>query len=162
VAAAFGADTVAITGTRDTKLTFASQHCPRVQPLLINPSDAPADVAAALSQRCFQGSAPEVVIDCVGVQQTLETAIRVVVPGGKVVMVGMGQEDIQLPATLLTFKEVDLMGSFRYVCPGSCSEHRVQGHPDSIWSPKFGVVRQQRVVSLCAALARTLQHAAAQ
>jgi threonine dehydrogenase-like Zn-dependent dehydrogenase len=116
VAAAFGADVIAITGTSDTKLGFASQHCPRVQPLLINRTDDPADVAAALTQSCFKGSAPEVVIDCVGVQQTLETGIRVVAPGGRVVMVGMGEECLRLPATLLTFKEVDLMGSFRYVC----------------------------------------------
>jgi threonine dehydrogenase-like Zn-dependent dehydrogenase len=116
VAAAFGADAIAITDISDTKLGFASQHCPRVQPLLIKPGAAPADVAAALTQRCFQGSAPEVVIDCAGFQQTLETGLRVVAPGGRVVLVGMGQEHMKMSATLLTVKEVDLLGSFRYVC----------------------------------------------
>jgi len=113
VAAAFGADAIAITDISTTKLGFASQHCPRAQPLLINPKDSPADVADQLLQQCFGGSAPEVVIDCAGFQQTLETGLRVVGAGGKVVLVGMGQEHMSIPATLLTVKEVDLLGSFR-------------------------------------------------
>jgi threonine dehydrogenase-like Zn-dependent dehydrogenase len=123
VAAAFGADAIAITDISHTKLTFASQHCPRVQPLLISPADTPADVAATLTQCCFQGSAPEVVIDCAGFQQTLEAGLRVVAPGGRVVLVGMGQEYMRMPATLLTVKEVDLLGSFRWACgvQGRCS-----------------------------------------
>eukprot|EP00775_Hariotina_reticulata_P005550 gene5550-5786_t len=59
-------------------------------------------------------AAPDIVIDCVGVQQTLDTAVRAVAAGGKVVLVGMGAEDITLPAQLMTCKEVDLLGSFRY------------------------------------------------
>lgn len=113
VAAAFGADAIAITDISTTKLGFASQHCPRVQPLLINPKHSPAGVAEQLLQQCFEGSAPEVVIDCAGFQQTLETGLRAVGAGGKVVLVGMGQEHMSIPATLLTVKEVDLLGSFR-------------------------------------------------
>lgn len=59
------------------------------------------------------GLQPDVVIDCVGVQSTLEAAVRAVAPGGKIVLVGMGSEQLLLPATLLTCKEVDLLGSFR-------------------------------------------------
>lgn len=113
VAAAFGADTIAITDISSTKLGFASQHCPRVHPLLISPKDSPSEVAAQLQQKCFGGAAPEVVIDCAGFQQTLETGLRVVAAGGRVVLVGMGQEHMTIPATLLTVKEVDLLGSFR-------------------------------------------------
>lgn len=113
VAAAFGADAIAITDVSTTKLDFASQHCPRVQPLLINPNDSPTDVAEQLQQCCFAGASPEVVIDCAGFQQTLETGLRVVKEGGVVVLVGMGQEHMSIPAALLTVKEVDLLGSFR-------------------------------------------------
>lgn len=115
VAAAFGADAVAITDISASKLDFASQHCPRVQPLLINPSDSPTDVAGKLQRQCFDGAAPEIVIDCAGFQQTLETGLRVVAAGGRLVLVGMGQESMNIPATLLTVKEVDLLGSFRCV-----------------------------------------------
>lgn len=114
VAAAFGADSIAITDKSSSKLGFAAQHCPRVQTLVVNPDDSPAAVAEQLQQQCFAGSAPECVIDCAGFQQTLETGLRVVAPGGKVVMVGMGQEEMQLPAIILTVKEIDLLGSFRY------------------------------------------------
>jgi threonine dehydrogenase-like Zn-dependent dehydrogenase len=113
VAAAFGADSISITDISSTKLGFASQHCPRVQPLLISPTAGPAEVAASLRQQCFGGTEPEIVIDCAGFQQTLQTGLRVVAPGGRVVLVGMGQEQMAIPATLLTVKEVDLLGSFR-------------------------------------------------
>jgi L-iditol 2-dehydrogenase len=112
-AAAFGADAIALTDVSKTKLGFATQHCPWAKTLLINPADGPADVAQQLQQQCFQGSAPEVVIDCAGFQQTVETGLRVVAAGGKVVLVGMGQERLSVPALLLTVKEVDLLGSFR-------------------------------------------------
>ena len=36
------------------------------------------------------------------------------VPGGKVVSVGMGCEHAHLPVSTITVKEIDFMGSFRY------------------------------------------------
>ena len=44
-------------------------------------------------------------------------------PGGRIVLVGMGQEDMTLPMTAATTSEIDIFGSFRYVntvrCKGS-------------------------------------------
>lgn len=140
IAAAFGADTIVITDVSSSKLAFAAQHCPRTQTLLTNPSDGPADVAQQLQQQCFQGSAPEVVIDCAGFQQTLETGLRVVAAGGKMVLVGMGQERMMVPAALLTVKEVDLLGSFR------CASCRLGG----LWCLK-GSAYHANILTACAA-----------
>jgi threonine dehydrogenase-like Zn-dependent dehydrogenase len=41
VAAAYGADTVAITDKSSSKLGFAAQHCPRVQTMVVSPDDSP-------------------------------------------------------------------------------------------------------------------------
>jgi L-iditol 2-dehydrogenase len=106
---------------RQSCLDFAAQHY-NAATLLTTPQQTPADVAqqlqhtlaaAAGHQSTLAGVQPDVVIDCVGVQQTLEAAVQAVAPGGKIVLVGMGSEQLQLPATLLTCKEVDLLGSFR-------------------------------------------------
>ena len=62
---------------------------------------------------CQDPGGPHIIIDCAGFQQTMEAAVRAVAPGGKVVLVGMGAERVELPALMLTVKEVDLLGSFR-------------------------------------------------
>jgi L-iditol 2-dehydrogenase len=123
---------------RQSCLDFAAQHYSATT-LLTTPQQSPTDIAQQLQLKLaaaaaagayttvdtipwasfkgllLQGMQPDVVIDCVGVQQTLEAAVRAVAPGGKIVLVGMGSEQLQLPATLLTCKEVDLLGSFRCV-----------------------------------------------
>ena len=43
-----------------------------------------------------------------------QAAIHSVVPGGKVISVGMGCDHAHVPISTLTVKEIDLMGSFRY------------------------------------------------
>jgi L-iditol 2-dehydrogenase len=76
----------------------------------VSDSTAAACDHAAASRLC----SPDIVIDCVGMQQTLEAAIKAVKPGGRIVLVGMGAEDIRVPAITITCKEIDLLGSFRY------------------------------------------------
>jgi threonine dehydrogenase-like Zn-dependent dehydrogenase len=44
-----------------------------------------------------------------------QAAIDSVVAGGKVVSVGMGCDHAHLPISTINCKEIDLMGSFRYV-----------------------------------------------
>jgi L-iditol 2-dehydrogenase len=114
---------------RQSCLDFAAQHY-NAATLLTTPQHTPADVAQQLQKTLAAAAAghqptaadaadtlagiqPDVVIDCVGMQQTVEAAVRAVAPGGKIVLVGMGSEQLLLPATLLTCKEVDLLGSFR-------------------------------------------------
>ena len=36
------------------------------------------------------------------------------VPGGKVVTVGMGMDNLRLPVSTITVKEIELLGSFRF------------------------------------------------
>lgn len=147
-AKAFGADQVVITDIRQSNLDFVSQHY-KATTLHTRPDLKPAEVAALLQQAFTEGDvahsaaaaataagqpsavlrSPDIVIDCVGVQQTLEAAVRAVAPGGTVVLVGMGAEELQLPATLVTCKEIDLLGSFRWGLQGllrrSSVEHRL-------------------------------------
>ena len=44
----------------------------------------------------------------------LQTGIRACVAGGKLVVVGLGGEEANLPIAAAACKEVDIIGSFRY------------------------------------------------
>lgn len=81
----------------------------KVEPVVANAAAAGETDKAAPSRLC----SPDIVIDCVGMQQTLEAAIKAIKPGGRIVLVGMGAEEVKVPATLITCKEIDLLGSFR-------------------------------------------------
>jgi L-iditol 2-dehydrogenase len=136
-AAAFGADQVVVTDVNQDKLSFAERHY-KANTLLIDRKSSPSEVARKLQkafvtqQKIPVGTgheavyaaaatgdnngvasvdyrAPDIVIDCVGAQQSLEAAVRAVAAGGKVVLVGMRAEDITLPAQLMTCKEVSGM-----------------------------------------------------
>jgi len=56
----------------------------------------------------------DVIIDCVGVQPTREQAMRLVNPGGRIIMVGLGQQVSSLPVNDLVRQEIALLGSYTY------------------------------------------------
>ena len=53
-------------------------------------------------------------IDASGATPAILTGIRNVAPGGRVVLVGMGAEDIALPVSLIQSRELVVTGVFRY------------------------------------------------
>lgn len=53
----------------------------------------------------------------------MQTAISACEPGGRVVLVGMGQEDMTLPMALASIREIDIYGSFRYCNTVRCAPH---------------------------------------
>ena len=63
---------------------------------------------------------PEIVIDCVGFESTVQTAVRSCCMGGKVVVVGMGQDNMTLPMSTVGVHELDVLGCFRYANTVSC------------------------------------------
>lgn len=44
----------------------------------------------------------------------MQTAIKAARSGGRVVLVGMGQEQMSVPLVEASVREVDILGSFRY------------------------------------------------
>lgn len=57
----------------------------------------------------------DVTFDCVGVTKSLRTAMQATTSGGKVLLVGAGHTEMNLPATGASQREVDVLGVFRYV-----------------------------------------------
>ncbi|KAK3948046.1 chaperonin 10-like protein, partial [Pseudoneurospora amorphoporcata] len=55
-----------------------------------------------------------VTFECTGVESCLQTSIYATAPGGKIMIIGMGNPIQTLPISAASLKEVDLLGVFRY------------------------------------------------
>ena len=56
------------------------------------------------------GDGPEVVFEATGVAEVARTAVELVAPAGRVVIVGLGSHDAPLTVGRLAFKEIDVLG----------------------------------------------------
>lgn len=60
------------------------------------------------------GSLFDVFVDASGAPPAIKSGIAAVRPGGKVVLVGMGADTVELPVSLIQNREIELTGIFRY------------------------------------------------
>ncbi|KAK3396171.1 chaperonin 10-like protein [Sordaria brevicollis] len=56
----------------------------------------------------------DVTFECTGVESCLQSSIYATTPGGKIMIIGMGNPIQTLPISAASLKEVDLLGVFRY------------------------------------------------
>lgn len=69
----------------------------------------PADPSADQSAEEF-----DAFLDASGAEPAVQAGIRAVRPGGRVVLVGMGADDMTLPVSRILTREIELTGVFRY------------------------------------------------
>lgn len=84
--------------------------CTELSAFGIDPGDAdlPESVAAVF------GGPADLTFDAVGITATVNDALRATLPGGTVVLVGMGSPRVDLSAFLVSTEERELIGSFTY------------------------------------------------
>lgn len=75
---------------------------------------AAPEEAEKLSAELFAPNGVDTIIDCVGVSATREQAMKIIHPGGKIIMVGLGQNETTFPMNELVRQEVSLIGSYSY------------------------------------------------
>ncbi|VDN00066.1 unnamed protein product [Thelazia callipaeda] len=86
------------------------------------------DAAELVKQKL--GAEPDVVIECCGVQPSIELAIKSVKDGGNVILLGLGSEFVQIPILEVITKEINLRGAFKY---------------SNTWPPAMELVRSGKV-----------------
>ncbi len=99
-ARAFGATEVYISDISPERLSFALEHG------ATHALDARTDSMDGLDVDAF--------IDASGAPQAVRSGILAVRPAGRVILVGLGADDIELPVSFLQNREIWLSGVFRY------------------------------------------------
>ncbi|KAK0383995.1 hypothetical protein NLU13_8084 [Sarocladium strictum] len=110
--AAAGACPLVITDISETRLAFAKELCPRVITHKVE-RDTPEDAAKKIVQS-FGGVEPAVTMECTGVESSIATAIWASKFGGKVFIIGVGKNEINIPFMRASVREVDIQLQYRY------------------------------------------------
>jgi L-iditol 2-dehydrogenase len=101
VARAYGADRVTVTDVNPHRLALAAQ-------LGLDTIDVSTTPLATV------GIEPDILLECSGNPRATWDAFSTVVRAGRVVLVGMGGDELRLPLPHLQDREITLTGAFRY------------------------------------------------
>ncbi|WP_461163103.1 NAD(P)-dependent alcohol dehydrogenase [Arthrobacter sp. R4-81] len=99
-ARAFGAAEIYVSDIAEDRLAFALEHGATHA---LNPK---TDTVEGLDVDAF--------IDASGAPQAVRSGIKAVSPAGRVILVGLGADDVELPVSYIQNREIWLSGVFRY------------------------------------------------
>jgi L-iditol 2-dehydrogenase len=102
VAMALGAVDVTVTDVNEHRLEMARQLGVR------------AAVDVSRTPLAHTGLQADVLLECSGRPTALAEAIGLMAPAGRVVLVGMGTDDVPLPVSRIQERELQVTGTFRY------------------------------------------------
>lgn len=111
-AQAAGACPLVITDIDEGRLRFAKDICPQVVTYKVERQ--PVEDAAKAIVASFGGIEPSLALECTGVESSIAAAIWAVRFGGKVFVIGVGKNEIQIPFMRASVREVDLQFQYRY------------------------------------------------
>lgn len=90
------------------------------------------ETAASATEKIPKGTGStvgfDVILECTGVEACTQAAIYATRPGGKVVIVGMGNPVQNIPISAAAHREVDILGTFRYANTYPQAIELVSGH----------------------------------
>ncbi|KAK3087107.1 hypothetical protein FSP39_001804 [Pinctada imbricata] len=111
-AKAYGAKIVCMTDVDEKRLEFAVK-CGATHTLLIEKGETEEEAVVRLEE--LIGGRPDKTIECSGAQFSVNFAVHATKPGGAVAIVGHGPPNVSFPIVATVAKEIELIGSFRYV-----------------------------------------------
>jgi L-iditol 2-dehydrogenase len=109
---AAGAEPIVITDIDEGRLKFAKELVPSVRTFKVERM-SPEDSAKAIVS-AFGGIEPPVALECTGVESSVSAAIWTVKFGGKVFVIGVGKNEMNIPFMRLSTREIDLQFQYRY------------------------------------------------
>lgn len=110
--AAAGACPLVITDISESRLEFAKELCPRVITHKVEKMSAEEGGKAIVES--FGGIEPAVTMECTGVESSIASAIWASKFGGKVFIIGVGRDEINIPFMRASVREVDIQLQYRY------------------------------------------------
>jgi L-iditol 2-dehydrogenase len=93
-------------------LKFAKEICPSVTTFKVERVSAEDSAKAIVA--AFGGIEPAIAIECTGVESSVAAAIWAVKFGGKVFVIGVGKNEMNMPFMRLSVREIDLQFQYRY------------------------------------------------
>ena len=117
-----GSSNVVIADIQHERVQFATQHgfahegftvSGRRGQIIEENLQIAKETASLVTERIANG-AFDVVIECTGAEPCTQAAVYATRPGGKVIIVGMGNPVQTLPISAAALREVDILGTFRY------------------------------------------------
>jgi L-iditol 2-dehydrogenase len=110
---AAGATPLLITDIDEGRLKFTKSLVPGVRTYHVKLGRGPEDSASEMVEE--MGSIrPAVVMECTGVESSINAAIWSVKFGGKVFVIGVGKNEMKIPFMRLSTQEIDLQWQYRY------------------------------------------------
>ncbi|PLW13205.1 hypothetical protein PCANC_15212 [Puccinia coronata f. sp. avenae] len=109
---AAGACPIAITDLSEGRLDFAKRLLPSVSTIQIELGTPERDVAESVEKK--MGCKPQIALECTGFETSIAVAAYSVNFGGKVFVIGVGKDKVNLPFSHMSENEVDLQFQFRY------------------------------------------------
>lgn len=110
--AASGACPIVITDIDPGRLAVAKDILPRVLTHQVGNATPESEAAAIVA--VLGGTEPAVAMECTGVESSIASAIWAVKFGGKVFVIGVGRDNINIPFMRASVREVDLQFQYRY------------------------------------------------
>ena len=109
---AAGACPIVITDIAEERLKFAKEFCPSVITHKVERA-SPEESAKAIVNS-FGGIEPAVAMECTGVESSVNAAIWASKFGGKVFIIGVGKNQINIEFMRASVREVDIQLQYRY------------------------------------------------
>ncbi|KUI70203.1 L-arabinitol 4-dehydrogenase [Cytospora mali] len=109
---ASGACPIVITDIAEERLKFAKEFCPSVITHKVERA-SPEDAAKAIV-KSFGGIEPALALECTGVESSINAAIWACKFGGKVFIIGVGKNQINVEFMRASVREVDIQLQYRY------------------------------------------------
>ncbi|KAI7692812.1 hypothetical protein SSS_07204 [Sarcoptes scabiei] len=112
VAKAYGAKKVVITEINEYRLGLAKQF--GADECLLFDKDTPESELVEKVRKSFNGSMPDVCLECSGAGPNFRLVMLAAKPGGYCMLIGIGPAEYNLPISSTAAREVTILGSFRY------------------------------------------------
>lgn len=98
-----------------------------------------------------EGLEADAFIDASGAESAVRSGIRAVRPAGRVVLVGLGNDDLRIPVSYLQDREIRLSGVFRYADTWPLAIELVRSGRvdlDSLVTARFGLAEAERALAI--------------